>query len=62
MSTGAGTQAVRVSVEGRTWHDDDAWLHQLLSQLLELSRNLAGESQLIYWLGSAWLSDSEPTA
>ena len=35
---------------------------QQMSQLLEWSCNLAGESQLFYWLGSAWLSGTKPTA
>jgi len=33
-----------------------------MSQLLEQSCNLAGESRLFYWLGSAWLSGTKPTA
>jgi len=33
-----------------------------LSQQLELSCNLAGESQLFDWLGSAQLSGTKPTA
>jgi len=35
---------------------------QQLSQLLELSCNLAGESWLFDWLGLAQLSGTKPTA